>query len=63
MSEWIGSCGFEGQTYATEEVVLEVELEVGVLLNGAEDLKSVVRESWIYGGNDAHTLTPSAVTF
>jgi len=25
-------------TYATEEVVLEVELEVGVLLDGAEDL-------------------------
>lgn len=25
-------------TYATEEVILEVELEVGVLLDGAEDL-------------------------
>ena len=36
----------EGQTYATEEMVLEVELEVGVLLDGAKDLKSAVRECW-----------------
>ena len=37
--------GFEtrvmgGQTYATEEMVLEVELEVGVLLDSAKDLNS-----------------------
>jgi hypothetical protein len=32
----------EGQTYATEEMVLEVELEVGVLLDSAKDLKSVL---------------------
>ena len=31
-----------GQTYATEEMVLEVELEVGVFLNSAKDLKSVL---------------------
>ena len=31
-----------GQTYATEEMVLEVELEVGVLLDSAKDLKSVL---------------------
>ena len=30
----------EGQTYATEEMVLEVELEVGVLLDSAKDLNS-----------------------
>jgi hypothetical protein len=35
-----------GQKYATEEMVLEVELEVGVLLDGAKDLKSAVRECW-----------------
>jgi hypothetical protein len=28
----------DGDTYATEEVILEVELQVGVLLDGAEDL-------------------------
>jgi len=35
-----------GQTYATEEVVLEVELEVRVLLDSAKDLKRAVRECW-----------------
>jgi hypothetical protein len=32
-----------GQAYATKEMVLEVELDVGVLLDGAEDLKNAVR--------------------
>ena len=29
-------------TYATKKVILEVELEVGVLLDGAEDLLKIV---------------------
>jgi hypothetical protein len=31
--------GTTENTYATKKVILEVELEVGVLLDGTEDLK------------------------
>ena len=37
-----GGLGWVGWTYATEEVLLEVELQVGVLLDGAEDLMGVL---------------------
>jgi hypothetical protein len=53
----------EGRTYATEEMVLEVELEVCVLLDSAKDLKSIVRKSRLYTSSVARTFTPSAVTF
>jgi hypothetical protein len=53
----------EGRTYATEEMVLEVELEVCVLLDSAKDLKSIVRKSRLYMSSVARTFTPSAVTF
>lgn len=35
---------FRRERYATEEVILEVELEVGVLLDGAEDLAYVLED-------------------
>ena len=49
-------------TYATEKVILEVELEVGVLLDGAEDLSYIISIASKQPHNSEHTLTPSAVT-
>ena len=34
--------GSAENTYATKKVILEVELEVGVLLNGAKDLTALL---------------------
>jgi hypothetical protein len=63
-----GGCEFDvdsgsaENTYATEKVILEVELEVGVLLDGAEDLLYIVSIASKRTYSSEHTLTPSAVT-
>jgi hypothetical protein len=45
MCEWVDMrTNGRGQAYATKEMVLEVELEVGVILDSAEDLENAVRE-------------------
>ena len=49
-------------TYATEKVILEVELEVSVLLDGAKDLLYIVSIASKQPHSSEHTLTPSAVT-
>lgn len=44
---------FEAEnTYATKKLILEVELEVGVLLNGAEDLNVLL--ALFESGQTAH---------